>query len=226
MSEELKKAEALAAQVAELTKKLTDSEVVAKMSDAEKSHMASLDAAAADKFKASSPEDRKGAVAAAAIKKDEGDEVFKSVNGFDIRKSVVGAVVYDIFKAQDAEIAKSRDEIKKANDRARTVELTKQADDDFKHLPGETVVKVAVLKSMDNMGETERNALTAMLKAADSALSGGFIEKGTSGGVKEDIAKAEKLETMAKAFQVAHPGTSIEVAKTAVLTSNPELYEG
>lgn len=221
MSEELKKAnEALAAQVAELNKSLAEAVTLSKFSDAEKAYLAKADKEAADKFKAASEDERKKTIEKAA----SADELFKSVDGVEIRKSAVGPVMFDILKSQDARIAASQAELKKAREDVQTVELTKSAETDYANLPGTVVEKVAVLKRMDTFAEAERATLTAMLKAANAGLASAFIEKGTAGG-EVDIAKTAKVEQLAKAFQAANPGTSIEVAKVAVINANPDLYE-
>jgi hypothetical protein len=221
MSEELKKAnEALAAQVAELTKSLAEAEALSKFSDAEKAFVAKADKDAADKFKAATEDDRKKMIEKAASE----DEVFKSYTGVEIHKSSVGAGVFQLLKSQDEDIRKSREDIAKAHEMTRTVELTKVAESEYGNLPGTAIEKVAVLKKMDAMSDAERGTLTAMLKAANEGLSGAFIEKGTSQG-NEDIAKSAKIETLAKAYMTENPGTSIEIAKVAVMRANPGLYE-
>lgn len=221
MSEELKKAnEGLAAQVAELTKQLSEVTLLAKFSDAEKAYLAKADKDAADKFKAASDEDRKKLIEKSA----EADEVFKSVDGVEIHKSAVGGVMFEILKAQDTRIAKANEEVAKARDEVLTATLTKSAETDYANLPGSVVEKVAVLKRMNSFSEAERGTLTTMLKAANAGLASAFIEKGTSGG-EVDIAKSAKIEQLAKAYQAEHPGTSIEVAKVAVISANPALYE-
>lgn len=221
MSEELKKAhDALVAQVADLTKQLSEAATLAKFSDAEKAFLAKADKDSADKFKAATEEERKGMIEKAASE----DEVFKSVHGVEIHKSAVGSGVFELLKAQDEDSRATRAELAKAKDEARTVELTKVAETDYANLPGTAIEKVAVLKKMDSMSETERGTLTNMLKAANGAISGAFIEKGTSYS-NEDIAKSAKVEQLAKAYQEQHPGTSIEIAKVAVMRANPTLYD-
>jgi hypothetical protein len=218
MSEELTKA---LAQVAELTKALAAAEVLAKMSDADKKHMESMkDDKAKDEFAKMSAIDRTAAIAKAA----QEDEVFKSVHGNqEIRKSDVGASMFMILKAQDDEIRKSREEVTKAKEATRAVELAKKADEAFKHLPGETVAKVGILKAMDAMSEADRGALDAILKAADAALAGAYVERGTSTG-QVDVAKSAKVEELAKAHAEAH-NVSMAQARVAVIAANPSLYE-
>jgi hypothetical protein len=217
MSEELKKA---LAEIADLTKKLADAETVAKFSDAEKAYLAKADKTAADNFKAATDEERKKMIEKASTE----DEVFKSVTGVEIHKSSVGSGVFELLKKQDEALVEQRAELAKARDEARTVELTKVADTDYGNLPGTASEKVAVLKKMDGMSEAERGTLTAMLKAANAGLAGAFQERGTSAGV-QDIAKSTKIEQLAKAYQTEHPGTTLEIAKVAVMTANPDLYE-
>lgn len=224
MTKEMEKAntEDLEKKVAELTKRAEEAETLAKMSDEEKKYMGSLDKEAAAKFMAADEKARAGMMKKSA----DADEVFKSVHGTEIRKSDVGAAIFEIMKAQDEELKKSRDEIAKERDARVTAELTKSAEDDYGNLPGETVAKVSVLKAMSAMGEEERKALSEMLKAGNDALSGAFTVQGTGAGDKESIAKAAKLESLTKAYVEKNPGTSHAVAMTAVLSANPELYEG
>lgn len=222
MDDLAKKAEGLEARVAELTKALAEAEVLAKMSDEEKAFAASLDADEKEKFKAASADERKKLMAKAA----SADEVFKSVTGAEIRKSVVGEDVFNVLKSQHEAMTEALAKMAEANEKAQVAELTKRAEDEFAHLPGETVAKVAVLKGMASMDDATRDALTAMLKAGNEALSGAFKEIGKSGGKPADLSKASKRDELIKQYKAANPGKSDAQAFVAVIEQNPELYEG
>lgn len=221
MSEELKKAnEGLTAQVAELTKQLAELSVLAKFSDAEKAFLAKADKSTADKFKDASDEERKETMEKAA----SADAVFKSVTGVEIRKSEVGSGVFELLKAQDAEIVKGREAVAKAAEVAETAELTKAAEA-YQHLPGTVDAKVALLKAAKAFPDAVAQTFNELLKAANSGLSGAFVERGTSHS-ETDIHKAAKVEALVKQYKTEHPGTSDAVATTAVYHAHPELYEG
>ena len=222
MSEEVaKKAEALEAQVAELTKSLALAESLAKLSDKERAFMSQLDDEAAEEFRAAAKEKRDQLMNKAA----EGDEVFKSVDGMEIRKSAVGPA-FDILKSQDEALRVTRAELAKQADRAQTVELMKRAEEEFANLPGETVAKVAVLKGLAGLDVDAQATLTAMLKAGNEALAKGFQSFGVSGGKPQDITKAAKRDELIKAHMAANPNVTKAVAEVAVISAHPELYEG
>jgi hypothetical protein len=224
MSEELvKKAEGLEAQVAELVKKLAESDIVAKMSDDEKKYLASLnDDAKADEFRAAASADR----AKLMRKHNESDEVFKSAEGHEIRKSAVGEGVFSILKAQEDAIKATRAEMVKAAAHAQTVEFTKTAETDYANLPGETVAKVAVLKGMHQMDDVAKAALEQMLKAGNAALAKGFQSFGVQGGKPSDIAKSTKLAMEIKKRMDADVNLTKAQAEVNTLSAHPELYEG
>lgn len=223
MSVELeKKAGELEAQVAELTKKLEVAESISKMSAKEREYMSQLDDEAAEEFRAAAKEKRDAMMKKSA----ESDEVFKSADGHEIRKSVVGEGVFAILKSQDELLKATREEMVKAAERAQTVELTKRAEEEFGALPGETVAKVAVLKAVSLMDEAAQATLTAMLKAGNDALAGGFKEIGKSGGRPQDVTKAAKRDDLVKAHMAANPNVTKAMAEVAIMSAHPDLYEG
>lgn len=223
MSEDVaKKAAELEAQVAALTKSLADAEVLAKLSDDEKAYLDGLKDEDAEKFKAADAATRKSMMTKAA----EADEVFKSAEGHEIRKSVVGDGVFAILKSQADSIKATRDELAKTAERAQTVELTKRAEDELGNLPGEMVAKVAVLKGLASLDKHAQATLTAMLKAGNEALAKGFQSYGVSGGKPQDITKAAKRDELVKAHMAANPTVSKAAAEVAVISAHPDLYEG
>lgn len=223
MSEDIaKKAAELEAQVAALTKSLADAEVLAKLSDDEKEYLAGLKDEDAEKFKKATADER-----AKQMKKSaDTDEVYKTSEGREIRKSAVGEDVFAILKSQDETLKAAMAEVAKSAAHAQTVELTKRAEDEFKHLPGDTVAKVAVLKFAAGADEATRTAFETMLKAADSALAPAFAEIGKSGGKAQDITKAAKRDELVKAHMTANPNVTKAQAEVAIISAHPDLYEG
>lgn len=133
------------------------------------------------------------------------DEVIKIADPADasksieLRKSVVGEQMFMFAKAQQAEIAKSREE-------AEIVTLTKQAETDLGNLPGTPVAKAKVLKAINGMPEETKKSFLDMLKAGNAALKAGFrplgLEKG--GDATDPESQLEKMAAdYAKANNVA-----------------------
>lgn len=117
------------------------------------------------------------------------DESFTDVDGAVISKSAVGSGAYSVLKSQNERMAKMQDDM----DLQR---LTKRAETEMKHLPGELVAKARVLKAVERMPEAERATLGAILKAADAAAAPGFKPAAVAG--EESTDPADKLEKMAK----------------------------
>lgn len=210
---------ALNKQVADLTAENTRLATVAKFGADERSHYDSLNDAGKLAFVAKSADDRKNEMTVAKA----ADETI-SVDGGEVRKSAVGAVAFAIIKKQ-AEDAKVRaEDVAKAKADALTVTLTKRAEDELSHLPGEAVAKVALLAAVEKLGDAEKATLSAMLKAGDEALSGSFGTIGKTFG-KVDVTKAGKIAELVKAYKTAHPTATDAVAQTEVMSANPDLYE-
>lgn len=199
--------------------KVADLEALVKMSDAERAHLATLDKSAADSFKEMTPEDR-----AKKLKKaHEADDVIKS-GDVEIRKSVVGDAAFAILKSQEIRLADAEARIAKAQEETEIVTLTKSAETDYAHLPGETIAKVAVLRHAAKMPEDVRKTFESMLKAADGALAPAFATLGRATGTLEKSQKDE-LRTLTKAYATTNSVTDA-VAEGAVLKLRPDLYEG
>lgn len=184
MSDDIKKVADLEAQVATLTKSVTD---LTKAKD-------EAEAKAADLAKA------------ADIAKN--DEVLK-VGETEVRKSAVGEATFAMFKAQQADLQKARDETDMAI-------LTKRAGDELGQLPGEAIAKAKVLKAINGMSAEDKAVLDTMLKAGQAAIAKGFQKFGVvSGGANADNPTA-KLDTLAKA-KAEKDSISFAKAYTAVL---------
>lgn len=167
MSDDIKKVADLEAQVATLTKSLTD---LTKAKDEAEAKVADL-------------------TKAADIAKN--DEVLK-VGETEVRKSAVGEATFAMFKAQQADLQKARDETDMAI-------LTKCASDELGQLPGEAIAKAKVLKAIAKMSDEDKAVLDTMLKAGQAAIAKGFTKFGVvSGGANADN-PAGKLDALAKA---------------------------
>ena len=117
------------------------------------------------------------------------DESFTDVDGGVVFKSAVGSAAFNVMKGQHERMVKMQETI----DLER---LTKRAETEMKHLPGEQVAKARVLKAVERMPEAERATLDAILKAADAAAAPGFKPAAVAG--EESTDPADKLEKMAK----------------------------
>lgn len=138
------------------------------------------------------------------------DESFTDVDGAVISKSAVGSAAYQVMKAQNARLAKMQDDLDMQT-------LTKRAETELKHLPGDVVAKARVLKAIDKMPEAERATLDQILKAADAAAAPGFKPAAVAGEESND--PADKLEKMAKQH-AADNKVSYSAAYTAVLATD------
>lgn len=138
------------------------------------------------------------------------DESFTDVDGAVVSKSAVGSAAYTVLKAANTRMAKMQDDM----DMQR---LTKRAETELKHLPGDVVAKARVLKAVERMPEAERATLDAILKSADAAAAPGFKPAAVAG--EESTDPADKLEKMAKQ-RAADKSISFAQAYNEVLTTD------
>jgi hypothetical protein len=139
------------------------------------------------KFRSMPAEERKTAMAKKAADKAEieKNEETLTIAGRTIHKSKVGEDAFAVFKAQAEQLAKANDEIAKERDRREMVELTKRAEDELSHLPGETAAKAKVLKAVGTMSKEDREVLEGMLKAGEKAIKMAFNTLGHKVGKSE-----------------------------------------
>lgn len=208
----------LKTQVADLTKKLEESEAIAKMSDDEKMYMAKMSPEDKAKFMSMSAEERKKKMG--MMKRD--DESIE-VAGQTVSKSVVGDAMFEILKAQDAQLKANQDAIAKAQDAALTATLTKRADDEFGHLVGKSEDIAELLKAAGSMSETAKTTLEAIMKSAEEMASKAFTKRGISNGGDVEKSATEKVDTLAKAY-ATEKSVDYATAYTHVLNANPDLY--
>lgn len=200
------------------------------MSDVEKAFTKSMSEAEVDAFLAKSAGDR-----AALLATDE----TLIVKGITIRKSEAGAGVFELLKAQQAEIQENGSAIAKANEEARTARFEKQAESEFAHVSGTLGERVALLKSFDAMPEAVKKTALDGLRAQEAMAKAGFSRIGTGGGTVDGtgfqkaapsnngipFSKADgELDRLAKEREVAKK-ISYAKAYDEVLQENPHLYE-
>jgi hypothetical protein len=124
---------------------------------------------------------------------DESPVVYTSETGAVFRKSDDPRLI-ELAKAADV-ANKARRE---ADERVRSIELAKRADETISHLPGTTDDKVALLKALDSVAdEAQRTRIMESLVAADSAMSSAFTAVGRSIG-SEPGSVTEKLNALAQ----------------------------
>lgn len=128
-------------------------------------------------FLALSPADRDKLIA----EKAANDEVV-TIEGEEVRKSVVGEAQFKIMKASAVRITN----LEKANaeeaEKRETAELSKRADDTFPKLPGTTIEKVAVLKVIGKASKEVQESFAKMMTAGEKAIEAAFGKVGHGGG--------------------------------------------
>lgn len=223
---DLKKEQYTKAEVAELIRKEAEeinekvevAELVAEMTDAEKSLYKSLSGEAKDEFLFMDSAQRADKVAKA---QDSDPVVYTATDGTEYRKSA-GEALISMAKGRDQD-RKDLVELQKGRDEDR---ITKMAEVDLKYLPGELATRVALIKSVESItDETQRTAAMDALKAQNASMMKAMEEFGTSEGltlVKGDA--QEQLEGMAKTYQKDHPDVNSVDAYNKVAEANPDLY--
>jgi hypothetical protein len=184
------------------------------LSDAEKKYCGALPEAERDEF----IQKDAGARAALVQKSLEADAVvYTSETGETFRKSDDPRLVRLAKQADEsARLAKAEREALQ-NER-----LAKRAEAELSACPGETPVKVALLKAVDGISDASlRASASAILKAGNDALSKGFDTFGTSGsagdGGKADA--EQKLEALAKRYAADNKCSLVE-ARDRVLDTD------
>jgi hypothetical protein len=233
MADEEKKVTDLEKQVTDLTAKLekmTDDQkdltFKASMSDIQKTYYEGLDEEAKKGFVVLPEKEREKAAIEARKVKEANDEVIKTADNVEIRKSVVGDAMFAIIKSQETRIAKQNEDLAKAQEASALAEFTKRAETELKHLPGELAAKAQILKAISGISKETQESLTAMLKAGDSAIKAAFKTNGHGSGV--DPIDGSALSTVNKKvaeLRKADPKMTEAQAMTKIYSENPELYE-
>lgn len=197
---------------------------VADLNDAEKGYFKSLDTEAADAFLAKSAEDRADEVAQAAeLAKSADPVVYKSADGTEFRKSDDPRMVA-MAKQMDAD----RKELAIAKAKAANATFEKTAREDFKFLPGDESVRIALAKAVGGIDDEKlRDGAMAALKAHNAKLAPAFKSLGAgnggSGSEAETAAEAEaELDTLAKSI-AAKDGIDYYAAYEKAGQQKPDL---
>ena len=217
MPDDTKELDALKAQVASLT-------AVAALSGVHKAHYDTLGDSEKEAFVKMDAADRDKAIKAEeAAKADADPVVYKcEATGEEFRKSDDQRMV---------SMAKQMDEDRKETIRLQKKsaddDLTKRAEDDLSHFPGDLTVRKSILKAVDGIeDEDTRKAALDALKAQDAKLAPAFTTVGAGGtpAVKADTqTEAEsELDKLAK-DRAAKDKTDFYTAYEKVAEENPTL---
>jgi hypothetical protein len=136
--------------------------------------------------------------APAEVEKSEGQValVYKSLAGDEFTTNDDPRLIEAVKRADALESEKI--EIEKA---AYVARLRKSAEENLNNCPGGEAMKLELLKAVDGMGDEYREGVMELLKAANGALEGAFVERGTSeASPSEPQSFTEAYENLAKSF--------------------------
>ena len=190
---------------------LAEAQLLAKLNDSEKAHLAGL----ADEGKATFLKlDADGRKAELAKAGEADPVVYTSGDGSEFRKSDDARLIAQAKRADEAlELAKA--ERTKREDQ----DLAKRAETELGNLPDADGGKVALLKAVDGIAdEKARAGAAALLAAGNKGLEKAFDRAGTRSSQSGDA--AERYEAMSKKYAEENKVT-IEQARADVL-STPE----
>jgi len=206
--------------VNELTKKLADAEVakaevelLAKMSDEEKTYFAKMDDKAKADWAKASEKDKKKTMD--DLKKNDETIV---VGAETISKSVVGAAQFEVFKR----LADAEARIAKAEQAAEIATLEKRAAEEFANLPGTDSEKALLLKALSTVDKSVAEYAESVFKAANEANSFAFQTVGVKKALDENDPET-KLEKRAEEIRKADTRLTKEQALVKAYEENPEL---
>lgn len=190
---------------------------VSALTDAEKTHYNTLEGENQAVFLKLTPEARKDVLEKLAA---QDAVVYTDEEGNEYKKSDDPRLVAMAKKAdEDRKLAKTEREAREK------VELEKRADEELKNLPGEQVVKMAVLKAVDGIkDEKVKKSAHELLKAGNDALEKSFEELGSRG---EGFQKAtDELDALAKKHSIDHKVSYVEAYDAVMKTEDgKKLYE-
>lgn len=175
---------------------------LASMNDAQRALYSSLPEAEKSNFLKASPEQRAERVRQAA---EADKEVYKSLDGRSFRQSDDPRLV-EMARSCDA---MTRERIVEKAER-QAERLQKRVSEEIPAFKGEVATKVALLKAVETLTESERAGVSEMLKAANAAMTMVTKELGTSTGGGDAGSAEAKLEKMATEYAAAH---NVTVAK-------------
>lgn len=215
-----------------LEDQLATANALAAMTDAEKSYYNSLDEQLEDDdrnaFIKMSSDERKPIVEQAAEKAKDGDPVvYTSTDGEEFRKSDDPRLIA-MAKRADKD---RKDAIKERNKREEDL-IKVAADKEFGHLPGETAVRIDLLRAVNKIEDADkRTAVMDALKAHAAKFAPAFKTVGVSGspsvpdeGASEKKVAEDKLDELTKDRMKAE-GEDYYTAYDVVTKANPELTQ-
>jgi hypothetical protein len=209
------------AKLAKATEELAEATAKAGMSDEEKAHLATLSGGDKMAFMTASSDERKKMMSKSA----EGDETI-TVEGQTVSKRAVGEAQFEIIKRQAAKIVANEAAIAKERTAREDAEYTKRADTDLSHLPGETVMKVKVLRHLDKADADVKETLTKMLEAGDKAITAAYGKLGVKGGdVTKTNGDPKAFEKRIDEVQTANKGMSRTEAMAAARKQYPDEFK-
>ena len=149
--------------------------------------------------------------------------VYTSLKGVNFYKSDDQRLI-DMAKEadNDREIAKA------ARERSELLILEKRAGDELQYMPGSVGTRVALLKAIDGIEDSEvRDEVLKSVKSRNAGLGKNFTVVGESGEAtieKSQVEAEQELETLAKAL-AKEKGIHVSVAYAQVADQNPSLYQ-
>lgn len=188
---------------------LAGAQLLAKLSDAEKAHLAGLADEGKTAFLKLDADGRKAELAKAG---EANPVVYTSEDGEEFRKGDDPRLIRLAKRAdEDRKLAKTEREKREAQD------LEKRAETELGNLPDADGAKVALLKAVDGIkDEKARAAATALLKAGNDGLEKAFDRAGTRSPQSGDA--EERYEALSKKYAEANKVT-IEQARADVLNT-------
>lgn len=214
--------------VSTLEKRLAIAEAIAKMDDQTRAYYEGLSEKDQAAFLTEPVEKQKEAVEKSKTPSQPVDDEILTAGGVEIKKSKVGADVFNFMKAQQEEVKKAQEIARIEKEKRELQDFAKQAELMFPNLPGDTVKKGLVMKQLAGMPKEAMETLTAMLKSGNEALEHAkvFKEIGIEGVPVDDGSPTSRLDKMAIEKARADDITEAQ-AYNAVLDTREgkELYE-
>lgn len=184
--------------------RVADLEVLAKMSDAEKTYMGKMSDEDKKKFMAMDEKDRKKAMGVAKA----ADESFVDTMGQTIVKSEVGDAAYGFMKSQNEQLAKMQED----NAQREALELVKSL---CSNLPGEpSAMAGAIRKCKASLSAEEFSVIEKALKAGDTAMQARTVAKAHDKPVGNEDAQKAYDEGIAKIMSEKN------ISKSAAMSTN------
>lgn len=111
------------------------------------------------------------------------------IEGQTIKKSVVGDAPFAVMKAQAERIAKTEADLAKQRQEAAMAKLEKQAEDEFKHVPGTVQERAQMLEVIGKQDEGLKKAFLAVFTQSEKLAKAGFGKVGVGDGGSDDLSK-------------------------------------